>query len=507
MTAPATPPEMPRSEKPPRSRGRSIRMMLRVIQVRLRFFIVLIAAFLVVGKWDVLRNYWDRIIHAASGADPALQAISNDTEYFCPMDPGVVSDWPGKCPICNMGLVRRKRGDATPLPDGVVARMQLSPYRVQLAGIQTSPVAYRPLERVVEAVGFVEGEGEDRARVRVVAEVFEKDVPLLEEGQSAEIVCEALPGLGPFLGTLESVRPLRAPSTGGGQAVIGIEKPEPKLRSGMAVVARIKVPIARIEPFRSLPMDPPPLAKGEPRTVWTCTEHREVLRDRAGRCPVDRNPLEHRTLSENQRLRWWCLRHPDVTADRPGRTCEACGGMTLVPRIITYQPAGQVLAVPESAVVDTGTRTVVYVESGPGMFEGIEVVLGPRCGSFYPVARGLEAGQRVATTGAFLIDAETHLNPSLAAAYFGAASSASAGADRSPPNSTSSTSIDRDFSALSAGDRALALQQEKCPVTGKPLGSMGSPVAVVIEGRKVFLCCAGCAGKLKHDPKKYLPQR
>ena len=54
------------------------------------------------------------------------------------------------------------------------------------------------------------------------------------------------------------------------------------------------------------------------------------------------------------------------------------------------------------------------------MFDGVEVVLGPRCGDFYPVVRGLEVGQRVAFAGAFLLDAETRLNPSLAAGYFGA---------------------------------------------------------------------------------------
>ena len=50
--------------------------------------------------------------------------------------------------------------------------------------------------------------------------------------------------------------------------------------------------------------------------------------------------------------------------------------------------AGEVLAVPESAVIDTGKRTVVYVERMPGMFDGVEVVLGPRCGGIYPVVRG-----------------------------------------------------------------------------------------------------------------------
>ena len=88
--------------------------------------------------------------------------------------------------------------------------------------------------------------------------------------------------------------------------------------------------------------------------------------------------------------------------------------------MISYRPAGQVLAVPASAVVDAGLRKVVFVESMPGMFDGVEVVLGARCGDLYPVVRGLEAGQRVAIAGAFLLDAETRLNPSLAAGYFGA---------------------------------------------------------------------------------------
>src|SRR5437899_6262819 len=79
-------------------------------------------------------------------------------------------------------------------------------------------------------------------------------------------------------------------------------------------------------------------------------------------------------------------------------------------------------AIPESAVVDTGRQKLVFVESGPGMFDGVEVVLGPRCGSFYPLIRGPEVNQRVVTVGAFLIDAEARLNPAAASLYFGSTS-------------------------------------------------------------------------------------
>src|SRR5207253_1437351 len=113
-------------------------------------------------------------------------------------------------------------------------------------------------------------------------------------------------------------------------------------------------------------------------------------------------------------------------------TCRECRGMKLVPRVITYSPPGEVLAVPESAVLDTGARRMVYVERMPGMFDGVEVVVGPRGGNYFPVIRGLEGGQRVATAGAFLIDAETRLNPNVAAGYFGASQRAG-GDKREPP--------------------------------------------------------------------------
>ena len=74
------------------------------------------------------------------------------------------------------------------------------------------------------------------------------------------------------------------------------------------------------------------------------------------------------------------------------------------------------LTVPESAVIDTGTRKVVYVETEPGVFEGREVVLGPRSGDRYPVLEGLAQGERVAAAGSFLIDAESRLNPAAPAA-------------------------------------------------------------------------------------------
>src|SRR5262249_31297956 len=145
-----------------------------------------------------------------------------------------------------------------------------------------------------------------------------------------------------------------------------------------------------------------------------------------------------------------------------------------------------------------------FVESMPGMFDGVEVTLGPRCGDYFPVLAGLEPGQKVATAGSFLIDAEARLSPNLAAGYFGAARTAEPGTASPAPVVVTSVEKRKKVAAkLSAADQHLARKQKICPVTALPLDSMGGPVAVEVQGRKVFLCCKGCESKLKNDPQKY----
>jgi len=60
------------------------------------------------------------------------------------------------------------------------------------------------------------------------------------------------------------------------------------------------------------------------------------------------------------------------------------------------------------------------------------------------------------------------------------------------------------FASLSDADRTAALAQKICPVSGEPLGEMGTPVKVTVAGRDVFLCCANCKEEIEKDPQKYL---
>jgi hypothetical protein len=199
--------------------------------------------------------------------------------------------------------------------------------------------------------------------------------------------------------------------------------------------------------------------------------------------------------------------------------------MVLVPRVVTFRPQGEVLAVPEGAVIDTGTAHIVYVDRGAGMFDGVKVVVGPRASGYCSISSGLQAGQSVASAGAFLLDAETRLNPNTSAAYFGATVSVSPASGRGEAESavinapspsplpkgegfetaSKETRIERALSELPAADQKLARLQRVCPVTQMPLGSMGRPEKLEVRGQIVFICCAGCRDALLGDPDKYLP--
>ena len=70
---------------------------------------------------------------------------------------------------------------------------------------------------------------------------------------------------------------------------------------------------------------------------------------------------------------------------------------------------GSRLAVPDDAVLDTGTRQIVYVDKGEGYFEPREVKLGMRADGYREVLSGLKSGENVARSATFLIDSEAQL--------------------------------------------------------------------------------------------------
>jgi len=218
----------------------------------------------------------------------------------------------------------------------------------------------------------------DLSTVWIKARVAEQDVGAVAVGRAVVATATAFPGE-TFEGAVAFVDPFVDRATRTAELRVDVPNPNARLKPGMFVTATVRTPVAEIEPFRSMPRA---RADAASRTIFTC-------------------PM-----------------HPEVVSDAPGK-CPKCG-MDLEKKEVPAAAADAVLAVPETAVVDTGKRKIVYVESSPGVFDAHEVVLGPRADAWFPVVKGLDAGMRVATAGSFLIDAETRLNPAAAGAYFGA---------------------------------------------------------------------------------------
>ena len=77
--------------------------------------------------------------------------------------------------------------------------------------------------------------------------------------------------------------------------------------------------------------------------------------------------------------------------------------------------AGRWVAVPDSAVIDSGKRQIVLVERGEGRYEPRPVKLGARVPGYVQVLDGLKPGERIVTSATFLIDAESNLRAALGA--------------------------------------------------------------------------------------------
>ncbi len=143
----------------------------------------------------------------------------------------------------------------------------------------------------------------------------------------------------------------------------------------------------------------------------------------------------HERIKATDKVVYTCPMHPEVITEDPG-DCPLCG-MKLVEK--EHAPEGTVLAIPKSAVLDTGVRKVVYVEKEKGLYVPHEVELGPEATGvvdgqkkrFYSVLAGLTEGMKVVTHANFLIDSQSQITGQAEAVYSGALER---GEEKKPPS-------------------------------------------------------------------------
>jgi Cu(I)/Ag(I) efflux system membrane fusion protein len=143
----------------------------------------------------------------------------------------------------------------------------------------------------------------------------------------------------------------------------------------------------------------------------------------------------------------------------------------------------KVLAVPESAVLHTGTRQLVLVDLGEGRFEPREVKLGAHGDDYDEVLDGLTAGEMVVVKANFLIDAESNLRAALES--FNHSTHASApGQPGEKQQTASSPSAATSPSATHRGEgivEAIDLSHGKVTLSHGPIASLAWPAMTWIS--------------------------
>lgn len=206
----------------------------------------------------------------------------------------------------------------------------------------------------------------DLDQVWVQLDAYESDLPWVRYGQTVRFEAESYPGQ-TFTGRVVFVDPVLTVNTRTVKVRLNVDNRDRRLKPGMFVRAVLLAPLE----------------------------------------------LEGQTASPELAGKWICPMHWEVVATAAGQ-CPLCG-MALVPaeQVHRLEPTSETppLVVPAAAVLWTGVRSLVYVRL-PGdspVFEGREVVLGPRAGDDYVVRSGVKVGELVVTRGSFKIDSAIQL--------------------------------------------------------------------------------------------------
>ncbi len=385
----------------------------------------------------------------AALAAPAAEKAPLKVMYHCPMHPDYISDRPGKCPICGMDLVPFTPGE-TEQPQAqpgleTHAPLTLSPERRQLIGLQVGTVEKRRVSRTIRAAGRVAydekrlatvslkfGGWVEELMVKSVGETVRKGAPLmavyspdlLEAQRNYLVARAALASLGKDASadsrslTEEVLRSARERLRLWDFTEEQFKEIESSQQAEHDVTIYSKVDgvvTARnvalgsyVEPGRDL------FEISDLTTVWMLAdvfESEAPLVKVGEQAELALNCLPGEPLTGAVSYIYPALdestRTLRVRLDCPNPDGALKPGMFAAVSIAV--DLGEQVAVDDDAVLDTGLRQIVFVDKGEGRLEPREVVVGDRADGLAIIARGLEPGERIVTSGNFLVDSESRM--------------------------------------------------------------------------------------------------
>jgi Cu(I)/Ag(I) efflux system membrane fusion protein len=351
-------------------------------------------------------------------AGPSPENVKNKVakvqEYTCAMHPNIrvsAADYAKgvtTCPICHMHLIPvRETGpaEAAPPQDRVSPRtfstLTVPAGEIERAGVQTEILKKRPLFKTIRAVGTV---------------AYDPDLAVAQEGLAAAMASwrkaqgSLFPDIKQQADDLVHAAEVRLKLLGLSPAQIEALKERPSMGEDLLLPGKTAWVYGEAYEYEW------PWIK--PGATVTVTSDGVPGRSWKGKI-ISVNPvLDAKTRTVRFRTE---IRNPGE-ALRPNMYVD----VLLQSHYTAPDGAVTVLAVPKEAVLDTGTREVVWVQAGPGRFEGRAVTLGPLCAGeegardYYPVLSGLTPGEAVVTEGNFLIDSQSRMTGVASSAYGGA---------------------------------------------------------------------------------------
>jgi RND family efflux transporter MFP subunit len=403
------------------------------------------------------------VVSQRGGVDVAASAGHGTPRYACPMHPQYTSDRPGDCPACGMKLVA---GDVDGVPGGAAGHaaapspgtVKVSIDTQQLIGVRVSPVERTAGTRSLRMVGRVAAEETRTYTINAGSEGFIREVSAVTTGSQISkgqllatfAAPDAIFAIQAFIVTLNAQDRLKQ----GGVDETGQANPnssvfEQRLQKlqdlGMSDLQIEEIRHTREVPksIRILaPADGVVLARNisagqkfERGADWYRTADLSrvwILADAIGIDTDHVRPGMHAKVIAPDRRRSFDARVSDVLPqfDPATRTLKVRlevdnPGYVLRPDMFVDVELPIVLtptmAVPIDAVLDSGLRKTVFVERSEGVFEPRQVRTGWRFDDRVEIVEGLAPGERIVTSGTFLVDSESRMK--LASARIAAGSS------------------------------------------------------------------------------------
>lgn len=365
-------------------------------------------------------------------------------KYYCPMDPGQESDTPGVCKKCNMNLI------PAPEPAPEHTSVKITPERQQLIGVRTEKAAVRRLVKTIHAAGIVTknetatthiytrfpGWVEETSKTALAGTFVEKGA-LLFSIYSPELVTAQTD----YLIALETLKKART---------AGIER---SIRDAEELVksTKQKLYLWNISDDQVTEIG----ERGVPsKALWITAPHAGFIIGKdlnpgdyieAGKSVYMVSDMskvwvnaqiyerEVDSIMEGDSVTVKLLSQPSVEIE--GKVLFIYPNLQETTRTATVRielanadykaklnmyctvdfkiNIGEKLSIPTEAVMDTGTRKIVFVRKGAGTFEPRQVKVGRRAGDYYEIMEGISEGEEVVSSGNFLIDSESRLKASL----------------------------------------------------------------------------------------------